>query len=383
MLGIRISPELHTMRIVGNNARDYNNFRNINSVPFQRYQFQRIYDYYNLANFAYFRLKGKSNQFYLNYHRAFWPTKADVLHFFNKVSGSKKPWISTFETALPRWDTSSEKGLSFMAGKYCHRLIAMSQAAMDIQLHFLAQKPQFLAEIAPKLQVLHPGQKLLIQDYADKPLSQDRFEFTLIGNQIFSKGGREAVRVTHRLYEEGYPVQLNLVSAMQTDNYATFTTQEDVELIKKEIGLAHKSVNFLGRIPNHEVLELLKRSHVSLLPTYADTYGYAVLEAQAAGCPVITTDIRALPEINRQDCGWLIEVPKNHLRNGILATPQERSAFYETVEAGLYRLMKWAMDNPAEVAEKGRASLQRIAREHNPADKATILESIYDEALKG
>lgn len=369
------------MRIVGNNARDYNNFRNINSVPFTRYSFERVYDFYNLANFAYFRLFHKSNQFYLNYHRAPWPTKANALHFFNKVSGGKTKWISTFETALPRWDTSSEKGLKLMAGKHCHQLIAMSQAAMDIQMHFLRQKPQFLSEIEPKLRVLHPGQKVLINDYAEKELPSDRFEFTLIGNQIFSKGGREAVRMTQKLYAEGYPVRLNLISAMQTDNYATFTNEIDVESLKKEISEANNCVNFLGRVPNTEVLALLKKTHVSLLPTYADTYGYAVLEAQAAGCPVITTDIRALPEINRPECGWLIDVPKNHLRNGVLETAQNRQDFYDRVESGLYNAMKAAMDNPSLIADKGRLSLERIRKEHDPAEKASILEGIYDQAL--
>ena len=49
---------------------------------------------------------------------------------------------------------------------------------------------------------------------------------------------------------------------------------------------------------NSEVMNILKNTHVGLLPTYADTYGYSVLEAQSFGCPVITTNIRAMPEIN-------------------------------------------------------------------------------------
>jgi glycosyltransferase involved in cell wall biosynthesis len=41
-------------------------------------------------------------------------------------------------------------------------------------------------------------------------------------------------------------------------------------------------LHFTG-IPNSEVIDLLKRTHVSLLPTWAETYGYSVLEAQACG----------------------------------------------------------------------------------------------------
>ncbi|MFW2788163.1 glycosyltransferase, partial [Acinetobacter baumannii] len=53
------------------------------------------------------------------------------------------------------------------------------------------------------------------------------------------------------------------------------------------------------------------RHHIGLLPTWADTFGYSVLEFQACGCPVISTDVRALSEINNNDIGWLINVDKN------------------------------------------------------------------------
>jgi len=53
-----------------------------------------------------------------------------------------------------------------------------------------------------------------------------------------------------------------------------------------------------------------RRFALALLPTCAETHGDVVLEAQANGCPVITTDIRTLPEINPSEIGYLIEVPK-------------------------------------------------------------------------
>ena len=40
-------------------------------------------------------------------------------------------------------------------------------------------------------------------------------------------------------------------------------------------------------------------SHIGLLPTYNDSYGYSVIEFFSYGCPVITTNILALPEINQ------------------------------------------------------------------------------------
>ena len=45
---------------------------------------------------------------------------------------------------------------------------------------------------------------------------------------------------------------------------------------------------------------------VGLLPTWAESYGYSVLEMQACGLPVVTTNIRALPETNV--CGWKVKL---------------------------------------------------------------------------
>ncbi len=71
-------------------------------------------------------------------------------------------------------------------------------------------------------------------------------------------------------------------------------------------------------MPNQQVLELLKTCDVGLLPTYADTYGFSALEAQSAACPVISTDVRALPEINNTEVGWLINVPKMNWEKRII-----------------------------------------------------------------
>lgn len=122
----------------------------------------------------------------------------------------------------------------------------------------------------------------------------------------------------------------------------------------------------------------MKHSHVGLLPTWAETYGYVVLEAQAAGSPVITTDIRALPEINNEQVGWLIPVPKDSSGNGLLATAQQRTEFSARVEAGLERAIREVLQNRESVKEKGIRSLERIRAHHDPGRAAAHLEEIYD-----
>ncbi|MFH4294310.1 glycosyltransferase, partial [Acinetobacter baumannii] len=72
-----------------------------------------------------------------------------------------------------------------------------------------------------------------------------------------------------------------------------------------------KNIKIYSNVDNNKVIEMIREHHIGLFPTWADTFGYSVLEFQACGCPVISTDVRALSEINNNDIGWLINVDKN------------------------------------------------------------------------
>jgi glycosyltransferase involved in cell wall biosynthesis len=58
------------------------------------------------------------------------------------------------------------------------------------------------------------------------------------------------------------------------------------------------SVTFLGRVPDSELPDLYARATVAAVPSVAlEGFGLVVLEALAAGTPVIGTDVGGLPEI--------------------------------------------------------------------------------------
>lgn len=60
--------------------------------------------------------------------------------------------------------------------------------------------------------------------------------------------------------------------------------------------------------PDDPVLtDLYARCDVFVLPTLGDTYGWALLEAMAAGLPVISTAVGAIPEIvSHGDSGFVV-----------------------------------------------------------------------------
>lgn len=369
------------MRTIYTNNDNYNSRRSFLEHQIEGYQFKRELDFYKIADTLAFKLLGKIDTQRHNSHRPFLWSKAKLFHFFNTVSYGDIPWITTFETILPRWDKNSKdlKGNRLLANTACKKLIALSACAAQMQKTHLAEIDSQLArEIEPKIIVKLPPQKPLIQSVNDKKLGEE-ISFTIVGAEFFRKGGAEVLEVFSELWKNGAQMRLNIVSSLQFGDYATRSNKEDLH---KALELIHKNASFIShyqRLPNDRVLDLLKESHIGLLPTYADSFGYSVLEAQAAGCPVITTDIRALPEINNEQKGWLIEVPKTDTGNGKILKPHQRSDFSHALKLGLRAKMETILNNPESIAKKGAASFNSIIEDHSPAKHAIFLANLYNE----
>jgi len=196
---------------------------------------------------------------------------------------------------------------------------------------------EFRQPITAKIRVLHPAQEPLVDQVTPREYDHDHpIRFMMVGAGFFRKGGRELFRVFQKLADdEGLPVRLVIVSSLRIDSYAAHETEEDVAWAREIIAGKPEWLEYYEKLPNPSVLDLLKGADVGLLPTWADTYGLSVLEAQAAGCPVITTNVRALPEINNNHVGWLIRVPKDDLGEANYTTPEDRENLSQVIQDGL------------------------------------------------
>ena len=164
---------------------------------------------------------------------------------------------------------------------------------------------------------------------------------------------------------------------MEFGDYASRSTTKDLEIARQIIDKYSNNITYKKFLPNKEVLNLFKNTHIGLLPTYADTYGYSVLEAQSYGCPVITTNIRALPEINNSDLGWVINVKKDDMGNAILNTEKDIKTFSDNLINELEDLLCSILNNSDSVINKGLKSYEKL--EKSITYNTEFLEKIYDE----
>ena len=394
---------------VGYCSSNYPNKRNILG-KIQDIHYVKVFDAYRTASYVPLFINKKIiksqlfdvNDIYYSFND-FGLNQVDLMHFFNVVSFCKTPWVTTFETILPRFsraltchhgsdfdysslsqDSRIQRALTAMCGDSCKRLIALSECNLNIQKYFLSQFPKYRSEIEKKLTFLHPPQQQLILDYGRKrSFLNGPLNFLFVGSAFFRKGGKEIidafVEFRKGIYDE---IKLTIVSSMEIDNYATQENNLDVAKAKCIIGENKEWINYYSYLPNEKVIELMRRAHVGLLPTYADTYGYSVLEFQASGCPVISTNVRALPEINNDKIGWVIKIPKNTLGEAIYTTQRSRKEIGEFIKRGILNALKEIVNDKEVIYQKGEAALNRIKVEHSPEIFSNTLHDIYISSVK-
>jgi glycosyltransferase involved in cell wall biosynthesis len=327
--------------------------------------------------------------------------RVDIIHLSNGISYGKTPWVSSFETILPRFTELVtrhqdevplpvamtplvEKGLTALAEKACKRIVAWSECSAVMQRDLLASFPtDYSKPILAKMQVLSPPQDLLVNSVTSRQYSlSNPIRFILVGEAFFRKGGREMLQAFENLYKnEHLPVKLIVVSSLRMEPYAAHETEQDVIRAKQTFTDNPEWVEYYCYLPNEKVLELMKTCDVGLLPTWADTYGISVLEGQACGLPMITTDSRALPELNNNQVGWLINVPQNRLKEALYITEEERQVLSNAIRTGLENVIREIVAHPEQIAEKGTLALEKIRKEHDPVLYANKLRAIYQEAL--
>jgi glycosyltransferase involved in cell wall biosynthesis len=121
--------------------------------------------------------------------------------------------------------------------------------------------------------------------------------------------------------------------------------QAEMRQLAASLGLG-ESVHFLGQ--RRDVPDLLHAMDVFVLPSYSEGVSLALLEAMAAGLPVIATAVGGLPEVVADgETGWLIP-------------PQDAAA----LAGALVRLLA----DPA-LAQRLGANARDHVREHYSLDR--------------
>src|SRR3984957_2072757 len=84
--------------------------------------------------------------------------------------------------------------------------------------------------------------------------------------------------------------QLAVVGSGRDEKYLA-----SLRALAAELGITDDVV-FVGGIPLHETVNFYRAADVFVYPSLNETFGLPILEAMACGCPVVTSDVSAMPE---------------------------------------------------------------------------------------
>ena len=384
----------HSVNVVGmRRGAGYNEKRNFGKFFNQH---RRVRDLGHFAGSLAFRLTGRGYQpIWQGFF--FRPFDKMPLHSFNTVPLQRRKFLVHFETSLPRLGSDSfwvrhlkSTMAKRLAGPSCVGILALSETARNIFQADYGQKwPQYLSEVEQKLHVLHPPQPAMVSSelLQNKFVSIECIQLCFVGRDFARKGGIELLEALSSCRETLPDWHLTIVSQLNLQDYATQLSGELLEKsrlrVAQYLSEMKSHITLIDSLPHERVMDLMKGMHVGLLPTWADSYGYSCLEFQAAGCPVISTDIRALPEINNADCGWVIEVPKQaHGVDAALETLAERRVFSKRLEQELATCLAGILEpgssRDATLQSKAQAALERIKSQHDPVAHGEQLAKFVD-----
>lgn len=247
------------------------------------------------------------------------PAKFDLIHAFNRIPLGSLPYIIGFESHLPRafglQETRYFQFLSRMLeSDRCRAIIAISKYARG---HFLSQHKgrPWEKTLEEKITVRYPNFPVPAEPRTLELNANEPIRLVFVGSHFGRKGGSVAVWLAEQAERNGLQVEVDIISSM-TIGASSWVDPVRPDFFASEQELMHQlpNVRHHGSLPNASVLEIIKRAHFSLLPTFSDTFGFSAIESMSESVPVIATAQGALPEfILDGENGILLPLPTSEI----------------------------------------------------------------------
>ncbi len=209
--------------------------------------------------------------------------KYDLIHGAHCLINSDNPWIADFEhpgqftiPPIRGKEKGKKKVRKILLDKNCKKILAWSE---NLKKWILKEYP----EIENKIEVVYPAIPQS-RDKRKKKENNENIKIIFVARDFEIKGGRIALEVLDKLTKKYDNVEGKIISNVPK------------ELLEKY--QHNDKIRFLGLVPQKELFEkIYPESNIFLYTSFSDTFGFAILEAQSFGLPVISMKTRSTHSI--------------------------------------------------------------------------------------
>lgn len=132
---------------------------------------------------------------------------------------------------------------------------------------------------------------------------------------------------------------------------------EEIYKLPKKLGIENR-VRFLGYVPDKDLPVLYSGAKAFVFPSLFEGFGLPILEAQACGCPVITSNLSSMPEVAGKGAIYVNPYDIDDIVKGM-----------KEIENGKLRMEK---------VKLGLENIKRFSWEKCAKETLAVLESVYD-----
>ncbi|MBI1957546.1 MAG: glycosyltransferase family 4 protein [Candidatus Niyogibacteria bacterium] len=260
-----------------------------------------------------------------------------------------------FNEERPRWQRTALRAALFFALLFPHRIIAVSQAVRNDIRRF----PGATRKTAVIHNGIGPAAFLSREESRARLIEREARLARIPANAPWIGINAEL----HKSKGIVYAIQAAAILAKETPFVLCIISGgEEYEALKRQIsdaGLAER-VFLLGYVD--AASRYLKAFDIFLLPSVTEALGYVLLEAGAAGLPVVASRVGGIPEI--------IE----HEKTGLLVPPRDPEA--------LERAMKFFIAHPDGARRIGENLRQKIASQFSLEKMAEQTLAVYRRSFR-